>query len=51
MYKIKRLSNLRGEEQREFTSSSGKKMKFPDIKRLVKDNIKKHKETYELLAK
>lgn len=31
--------------------NSGKKMKFPDIKRLVKDNIKKHKETYELLSK
>jgi hypothetical protein len=51
MYKIKRLSNLKYKELREFTSSSNKKMKFPDIKRLVKDNIKKHKETYELLSK
>lgn len=51
MYKVKRILNQGGEVQKEFTSSSGKKYKFPDVKRLVKEDIKKHKVTYDILSR
>jgi predicted methyltransferase len=51
MYKVKRILNQGGEVQKEFTSSSGKKYKFPDVKRLVKEDIKNHKVTYDILSR
>lgn len=51
MYKMKRILSQEAEVQKEFTSSSGKKYKFPDVKRLVKEDIKKHKVTYDILGK
>lgn len=53
MYKIKRLfsSKIKEEQQREFTTKSGKKMILPDIDKLVKESMKEHKEAYDILAR
>lgn len=51
MYKVKRILCKGEEVQKEFTSSSGKKYKFPDVKRLVKEDIEKHKVTYDILSR
>lgn len=55
MYKVKRFNKVSKEssdkEQRQFTSSSGKVMNLPNIKELVREDMRKHKEAYEILSK
>ena len=51
MYKMKRILSQEAEVQKEFNPNSRKKYKFPDVKRLVKEDIKKHKVTYDILSR
>ena len=39
------------EEEKLFISSTGETRKYPDVKKLVRDDIKKHAKAYEILSK
>ena len=51
--KIKRFNNISEDKQEEkmFTSSTREIRKYPDVKKLVRDDIKKHAKAYEILSK
>ena len=51
--KIKRFNKVDEDKQEEklFTSSTGETRKYPDVKKLVREDIKKHAKAYEILSK
>lgn len=51
--KTKKFNKISEDKQEEklFTSSTRETRKYPDIKKLVRDAIKKHAKAYEILSK